>query len=415
MKIHFMKDDALAYFKGNVANNLNHYLDKDNKWIYEKYAGFKGADISPFEEFKLDVPEFQMDMSTEKAENTDFTNVQILYSALKCISDTQASDERFWVGLAHAELWEFMRYRCKLSEERMKENKILTNYFFNYGNKRSLIVHPLARMWWVGRLIYNEKSKSPFEALEYMRNDFGTKVLSLFSSNFTNNPHITRAILIAIATLEKSNFKVSRSAYLEILRYVNALGGIIILDYLTEDELKNKIIKHYCEINGLSLDNSDIIDNTDKSIIKTDFVEDTNKPYVEENTDILPIAESTTTPKQNSDLYTFVIEQVNIISQNPDNFNLEVFKKAKNIEYSSRILGVQYPFIREINTNLTIERQCQYKSRKGVYNKQPYTINGFSFLVLNSNFVLDRLLFDKWFSELDFKSNMLEKEYANVK
>ena len=78
-----------------------------------------------------------------------------------------------------------------------------------------------------------------------MKVDFGTKVLSLFSSNFTNNPVITRAILYAINDLTDSGEKISRKDYLEMIRYVNLLGGIIILDYLTEDELKNKIINHY--------------------------------------------------------------------------------------------------------------------------------------------------------------------------
>ena len=172
MKIHFMKEDALAYCRGNVENNLSHYLDKDNKWLYEKYAEYKGEGISPFGEFKFDIPDIQMDMSAEKPENTDYNNVQILYTALKDISDTQASDERFWVGLAHSELWNFMQYRCKLSEENITENKIMRNYFYSVGNKRSLIIHPLARMWWVGRLIYDvSNTKNHFEALEYMKND----------------------------------------------------------------------------------------------------------------------------------------------------------------------------------------------------------------------------------------------------
>ena len=71
-----------------------------------------------------------MDMSADKPENTDWINAKILYKALMMISDTQASDERFWVGLAHAELWDYMLYRCKLTEENDKSNKILINYFF---------------------------------------------------------------------------------------------------------------------------------------------------------------------------------------------------------------------------------------------------------------------------------------------
>ena len=248
MKLHFMKDDALAYFKANVKYNCHNYLNKDNKWIFEKYS-----DCSPLIEFKFEVPDFEMDMTSEKPESTDYNNVKKLYTALKKITDTQASDERFWVGLSHDELWDFMQYRCKLTKDNISENKILTNFFFNYGNKRSLILHPIARLWWVGRLVYDENSSNPFRALEYMKSDFGTKVLSLFSSNYTKNPIILRALLQAIIDLENDGYKISRKDYLEIIRYVNLLGGIVILDYLSEDELKEKIIRHHKKNQQISL------------------------------------------------------------------------------------------------------------------------------------------------------------------
>ena len=243
MKLHFMKDDALAYFKQNVEYNCKNYLSKDNNWVFDKFA-----DGSPLIEFKFEVPDFKMDMSSKNVGDTDYNNVKILYPALKDVSDTQASDERFWTGLSHGVLWSYMQYRCQLSDENISPNKIMTNYFFNYGNKRSLIVHPIARLWWVGRLIYDEKATDHFKALEYLKVDFPTKVLTLFSSNYTNNPKITRALLLAVAEIEQKGNKVKRNDYHELIRYVNSLGGIIILDYLSEDELKDKIKKHYYEV-----------------------------------------------------------------------------------------------------------------------------------------------------------------------
>ena len=243
MKLHFMKDDALAYFKQNVQYNKSYYLNKGNDWIFEKYN-----ESTPLIEFKNEFPDFKLDISAKNPGDTDYTNVKTLYTALKNLTDTQASDERFWVGLSHGDLWEYTQYRCKLNAENISESKILTNYFFNQGNKRSLIVHPIARLWWVGRLIFDEEAKDPFRALEYMKVDFSTKVYTLFSSNYTNNPKITRALLTAITDLETQGYKIKTLEYRELIRYVNLLGGIIILDYLSEDELKEKIKKHYYEV-----------------------------------------------------------------------------------------------------------------------------------------------------------------------
>jgi hypothetical protein len=244
-----MKEDALTYFKGNVEYNIKDYLSENNSWIYEKYVRYKKSDESPFEELNIYVDDFSLDMSSDRPESTDYNNVKILYNNLKNLSNTQATDERLWSGLSHSNFYEFMVYRLKLNEEKIKAENILGNYFFKHGNKRSLILHSLARLWWVGRLLYDENRKDHFYALNYLKTDFGTKVLSLFSSNFTNNPAIARAILISAYEIEEDGEKISREKYLELIRYVNLLGGIVILDYLSEEELTNKIKKHYYEVN----------------------------------------------------------------------------------------------------------------------------------------------------------------------
>ena len=235
-----MREDALTYSKSNVENNLKNYSLKDNKWVYSKYE-------NPFEEFKIQVPDFDLDMSSDKPEATDYNNVKIMYNNLKNISDSQATDERFWTGLSHTIFWDFLNYRCKINNSEVKKEKILNNYFFKQAQKRSLILNPLSRLWWVGRLIYDESTENPYYALKYLKNDFATKVLTLFSSNYTNNPKITRAVLVALAELELEYGKLGRGKFLAILRYVNMLGGIVILDFLSQDELKEKIKKHYIE------------------------------------------------------------------------------------------------------------------------------------------------------------------------
>ena len=65
-----------------------------------------------------------------------------------------------------------------------------------------------------------------YYALEYLKRDFSTKVLNLFSYNYTNNPKITRAVLVALAELEKEN-------------------DIIILDSLEQEEIIEKIKIYY--------------------------------------------------------------------------------------------------------------------------------------------------------------------------
>ena len=243
MKLYFMKENALAYFKGNIKNNLYHYKDDNADWIKTIYPD------NPLQEFKIKVNDFNMNMTKDKPSDIDYYNVKILYDNLKNISDAQATDERLWVGLAHDYLFKYMQYRFNLKNDVFNEDKIKRNFFFTYGKKRSLIHHPIARLWWVGRLTYDKTAQNPYYAIEYLKKDFPTKVLTLFSSNFSNNPKIARVFLDSIRIIEEDGRTVTREQYHELIRYVNILGGTIILDYLPKEYLQRKIINHYYKQN----------------------------------------------------------------------------------------------------------------------------------------------------------------------
>ena len=214
MNLKFMREEALLYFKENLQYNYKNYLLDTPDWINEKFE-------NSLEESRVLVSDFSLDMGQEELYIGDCNNVKIMYTNLKHLSNTQAADERLWAGLSHSMFWKYLQYRTKISEEKITENKILFSYFFKRGGKRILIMNPLSRLWWVGRQIYDSSNEeNPFYALEYLKRDFSTKVLNIFSYNYTNNPKITRAILVALAELEKENdIIIYRNHYLKIFKY----------------------------------------------------------------------------------------------------------------------------------------------------------------------------------------------------
>lgn len=256
MKIQFLKENALERLKTNIEANIDKYSESSNSWIYEYFE-----DENPFMDYKKEVSEIKLNMSAERPESTDVENSKILYLALKDLDNSQASDERLWAGLAHGQLWEFMIYRCKMSSSKMNADSIKSNFFFKRNPRRAIIVNTIARLWWVGRLTYDESNKDdPFYAIKYFETDFSTKVLTLFSSNFTNNSKITLALIKAILDIEDENGKISRQEYQALLRYLNMIGGTFILDYLSEDEIKAKLVKYY---------NTSIKSNQQKKVLIT--------------------------------------------------------------------------------------------------------------------------------------------------
>lgn len=238
MKIYFLKEEALETLKGNIKTNLKSYTNPTNEWIKDYFDG-----QDPFVEYKKEVNEFKLDMSYDKPEDSDIENIKRMYSAMSMLTETDATDERLWSGLGHGMFWEYFAYRWSYDKKVPSENDIKNRFFFSQSRKRSLITNTLSRLWWIGKLTYDERRSNPFELTEYLKNDFATKTRILFSSNYSNNPTIVRALITSFIEFQNQGVNISREVFVETTKYMNVLGGTYILDYFAEEELVEKITK----------------------------------------------------------------------------------------------------------------------------------------------------------------------------
>lgn len=112
----------------------------------------------------------------------------------------------------------------------------------------------MSKLWWCGRLTYDEQMKDTFELTIYLIDDYATKMLIIFSNNYISNHDITVGLFSALKYLEDIGYKIKgkkhRDVYYEVTKYLNVLGGTYILDYFTSEELEQKIIKYMVSIKG---------------------------------------------------------------------------------------------------------------------------------------------------------------------
>ena len=250
MKIHFLKNDSLIALKTNIQLHLKYYKNINNNWIYEYFEG-----NNPFMEYQSELEEFSLVADdADDLGKQDVKNAIVLYSAMKSLSDTQATDERLWAGLCHGDFWNYLHRRFNSENNgKISEKDIKARYFFGQNKKRSLIVNPLSKLWWIGRFTYDKDRKDPFELTKYLENDFATKSIVIFSNNYMGNHNISVALLSALLRLEKEGFTIKgrrkRDVYYEATKYLNVLGGTYILDYFMSEEIEDKVIKYLKGLN----------------------------------------------------------------------------------------------------------------------------------------------------------------------
>lgn len=247
MRLKFISDEALIDLRANFDTYKDYYYNQDDEWFHD-YFSKEGRVLESTVE--CDMPEFNYD---ENYSISDRENVKIVYEALKHLTPSQATQEKLWAGLAHLQFRDYTFYRLKEDIEKKNERRINSFLFFRHGTKRSLFVHGISRLWWVGYMTYDEENRdNPYWLTDFFcESDFSARATIFFSSNFTSNREITKGILRALYKLREHGVTIKRAHFVEANKYLNIVGAALILDILTSREIENKVGAHLCKHFGL--------------------------------------------------------------------------------------------------------------------------------------------------------------------
>ena len=243
--IKIMDSAMLEYLKNEkfIQKNINKYSNyTSNDWIVES------CPYSPFIDTRYqNINTISLDMSAEKGKEsaTEYNNVKSVYSALKFLSDSTASEERLWAALCLGPFYSYVQYRWGNYIQSI--NGIKQHFFFEKPNRRALSRNALSRLWWIGRLTYDGQRKDPYELTRVVCShaDF---VLHFIERNTSNNLHIIRPFLEAVLEEEKKGIIINTTDFGELEKYLNLLGGMYILDVMPEEWIKEKRINKIHQI-----------------------------------------------------------------------------------------------------------------------------------------------------------------------
>lgn len=234
MKLQFIGFDTLDAIKSNLPHWLDYFKQDSSDWLERE------LESTPFHDTKYgEIPDFSLDMSQDKPFLTEATNVARVYGNLMFLSESQASDERLWSGLCFGPFWKYVRYRWEIDKKCTVAN-IQQHFMFGFGARRSLTRNALSRLWWIGRLTYDETRNDPWELTKFVC-ESSDYIMHILERNTSNNPVIIRAFLDAILDAKKKGLLIDTNTVGELAKYLNLLGGIYILDCLPAKKIYDKI------------------------------------------------------------------------------------------------------------------------------------------------------------------------------
>lgn len=247
MKLYFMKQNAIDYLKANMRNlYMNYFRYSTNEWVYDLF------EYDPFE-FFMEIPDFELaSVIGSTTGEIELENCKRLYTNLRKISESQASDERLWAGLCNGCFYNYVRVRWNYGGMRPKNpqkdaSAIISRFFFSGGGRGGMFRNTLSKCWWVGMSTYDRNNADHWNMLDVVGpEDFATKVSDIFYSNtFAANSEILHGICKGLQFFRDKNQKIIVREHIRpTMQYLNALGGGILLDALTSDDIAAIVIEN---------------------------------------------------------------------------------------------------------------------------------------------------------------------------
>ncbi len=236
MKIKILSEEKLETLSTKENLEVIEKYVKDNAtndWLKSVFKVEK-----PFTESKVDMEDFEMDMSAEKPEDTDFENAKRVFEALKHIPESTACDTRLWAGLTFGKFYSYMKYRYNPSNNsKYFKNKWL---FQGQSRKSGLFRQGISMLWWYAYLTYDDSLENPYELTEFC---FGHKdfLISVYSRTFSDSKNVRLALIQALRDFERDGGSIEKKEiYNGMVKFISFLGGAYLIDTFSREEIYEK-------------------------------------------------------------------------------------------------------------------------------------------------------------------------------
>ncbi len=246
IRLKYLTDNGLAQLKEAFDSNIEYYKSKDQQYFlnYLNTNGYLQDTSYVIEDFTDKL------IFTEDLDKDDLNNIKILYTAMKDIPTYVMMEDRFWAAQNHTIMWDYITKRSEgfRKESKDQRNKLYNSFFTHTknGKKRGTYVNCVSRLWWAGKLSYDESRENPFELTEELcKTGFASTIVPFSSSNITGRDESRKAILTVVKELREQGKIVKRDDITYGLKYLNLIAGSSMLDVMSFDEIVELLRRYY--------------------------------------------------------------------------------------------------------------------------------------------------------------------------
>jgi hypothetical protein len=228
MKLPYFAKMIVERLHEQAAANMPKY-GASASWL-EPFAGGKPY---IFESSRVVDPSPTLIFGADDNPKNDAQNARRVYNWLPKLPPAVAMEERLWAYLAHAVFPDYMAAPWPVTAE----NIIHRRYLFEDKTFAALARNGISRLWWAGKLTHDPSRRNPFELTDvlFLRQDIQVSLLE----RALGKCHNVRTAVLDF--FRENGGWLSEEAFgpriQQILKELNLLGGVAILDGLSQPQL----------------------------------------------------------------------------------------------------------------------------------------------------------------------------------
>lgn len=229
------KDKYVQKLKKDLDSGITLEFYKGNEFVYDRKQVLMLPNIEAF-----------LNLVSQLDSKDDYKTAIAIYEAFEKLEPIQASDERMWVYLAHADLYPYMvkRWDDVYTGKSSNPNKYISDHWFlDSTAQSSLLRHALAGLWWSVYLSVDETKEDKYELTKilFRQLDFPTRTLGTYKLG--RHKEAVLGILEFIQEHEdlfKNKFE-AKTRF--VTKHLNFIGGVKPISYFDRCFFKSELEK----------------------------------------------------------------------------------------------------------------------------------------------------------------------------
>ncbi len=242
MKVKVLTPTSYDYISSKIDDFSEYYVEKRS--FDFSVSPFVGSLV----ESRINVSSFP-DLEIANGPADDLVNAVRIHSAFRHLTRTQAADSRLWASLCHSVYWDYCCNRWPCDNAVTLRTYVKEHYFAE--GPRSLVRNGIARLWWFGEAVYDSSRENPYELLGVLLATAETRQ-AIMEREFWRNREFLGRFLTSLSQVEQEAGPVhtKRKEFRALVKSLNTLGGVQVLDMLPEQSILSIVRKMSVENSG---------------------------------------------------------------------------------------------------------------------------------------------------------------------